>query len=107
MLKSYPFSIGSPDAPKDTDKPEELTKKMMLKIIQRYHSDRNGRWGEEWHVLSEEVSCRDHTSPRIPFFQDIDSAPTDHEDAHPDVRAHVPIFFSQPYSPLAFLATSA
>lgn len=46
---------GSTDVPKDEDKPKELTKKMLLKVIQRYHTDKNGHMGEEWQVLSEEV----------------------------------------------------
>jgi hypothetical protein len=32
-----------------------LSKKHLLKVIQRYHVDKNAAWGDEWRVLSEEV----------------------------------------------------
>jgi len=33
-----------------------MSKKQLLKVIQRYHTDRNSSYGEEWLVLCEEIS---------------------------------------------------
>jgi hypothetical protein len=40
-----------PAAPKGS-----ISKKLMVKVIARYHSDKNGQNGEEWLVLCEEIS---------------------------------------------------
>jgi len=46
-----------PKTPGSETFPEgESIKKVYLKVIQRYHTDKNGSFGEEWMVMSEEIS---------------------------------------------------
>jgi len=40
---------------------DKLTKKEMLKVIARYHTDKNTAWGDRWKVLSEEI-CKTLTA---------------------------------------------
>jgi hypothetical protein len=57
VYKTWPPKTEGPaEPPTDPGDPRTLSKKHLLKVIQRYHSDKNMTWGDEWRVLSEEVS---------------------------------------------------
>jgi hypothetical protein len=47
---------GTAEVPQDPSNPSRLSKKSLLKVIHRYHTDRNSSYGEEWLVLCEEVT---------------------------------------------------
>jgi hypothetical protein len=49
------WNVGALEPPCDADDPSQISKKDFLKVIQRYHTDKNMGWGDEWRVLSEEV----------------------------------------------------
>jgi hypothetical protein len=53
------FKEWPPKTPGSTDVLDEggrpLTKREMLRVIARYHTDKNQGWGDEWLVMSEEV----------------------------------------------------
>jgi hypothetical protein len=49
------FHKGAPEPPQEPLNPSHFSNKHLLKVIQRYHTDRNSSFGEEWLVLSEEV----------------------------------------------------
>lgn len=49
------WDVGALEPPCDADDPSQISKKDFLKVIQRYHTDKNMGWGDEWRVLSEEV----------------------------------------------------
>jgi hypothetical protein len=51
-----PKTEGAAEPPRDPLDPCGLSKKNLLKVIQRYHTDRNSQSGEEWLVLCEEIS---------------------------------------------------
>jgi hypothetical protein len=60
VYKTWPPKTEGPaEPPSDPEDPNTLSKKHLLKVIQRYHSDKNMTWGDEWRVLSEEVSNSD------------------------------------------------
>jgi hypothetical protein len=57
VYKTWPPKTEGPtEPPTDPEDPKTLSKKHLLKVIQRYHGDKNMTWGDEWRVLSEEVS---------------------------------------------------
>ncbi|CCA69010.1 hypothetical protein PIIN_02869 [Serendipita indica DSM 11827] len=56
IFKEFPPKTEGPaEAPIDKDDPSNISKKNFLKAVQRYHSDKNMGWGDEWRVLSEEI----------------------------------------------------
>jgi len=57
VYKTWPPKTEGPaEPPTDPEEPNTLSKKQLIKVIQRYHSDKNITWGDEWRVLSEEIS---------------------------------------------------
>lgn len=57
VFKTWPPKTeGGLEPPENPDDPNTLSKKNLLKVIQRYHVDKNAAWGDEWRVLSEEIS---------------------------------------------------
>ncbi|KIM28747.1 hypothetical protein M408DRAFT_69128 [Serendipita vermifera MAFF 305830] len=59
IYKTWPPKTEGPaEPPSDPENPNSLSKKHLLKVIQRYHGDKNLAWGDEWRVMSEEISKR-------------------------------------------------
>ncbi|KAG8826746.1 hypothetical protein FRC19_007759 [Serendipita sp. 401] len=51
-----PKTEGPTEVPIDPEDPTQISKKAFLKVIQRYHVDKNQDKGDEWRVMSEEIS---------------------------------------------------
>ncbi|KAG8800445.1 hypothetical protein FRC17_006876 [Serendipita sp. 399] len=57
IFKEWPPKTEGPtEVPSDPEDPSQMSKKALLKVIQRYHVDKNQDKGDEWRVMSEEIS---------------------------------------------------